>query len=367
MKPLSGGTIDSLIWAARAMWMEAIRFRFAYPLEIDDAAGPKNSLHYYIYSDSLAWDVLKLDSEGIAQCCYPTTGPVYRPAFVAWYGLVHLGRYLHRRDEIDLDIFLKQVDWLEQNAVAREDGSLVWPHKFDWKDGATFWKAPWLSAYSHGLAISALVRGWRVTRRPSLFEALKRAGNIFTISVDHNGLREVVNGQVLYTDRQGIAILDHFLIALLGLYDLLAETGDATVGRLFSEGIEGLKGLLPRWDYRHKWSWYGAHNYLSSPAYNCQHRLLLKVLARLSGEPNFASYADAWNPNRLSLSSRLEVYLMFLYTKNVYRLKSRTWRQNRINARGRNEAAAHSSNGAVLEGSKRSSDRDGEPVRLGSL
>ncbi len=333
MEPLSGGTIDSLIWAARALWAEAVGFRFAYPLEIDDAAGPKNSLHYYLYGDSLAWDALKLDSEGIAQCCYPTTGPVYRPGFVAWYGLVHLGHYLRRGNRTGLQIFVKQVDWLEQNAVVRDDGALVWPHKFDWKDGGSFWKAPWLSAYAHALAVSALVRGWRLTRRPSLSQALERAGNIFTISVDQNGLKKVVNGHVVYTERHSSVILDHFLTALLGLYDLFAETGDPAVGQSFSEGVEGLKGMLPTWDYRQKWSWYGAHNYLSSPAYNCQHRLLLKALARLSGEPIFARYADSWDPDRLSFLSRLEVFSAFLYTKNASRLKSRTWRQKRIVAR----------------------------------
>ena len=315
------------------MWAETAGFRFAYPLEIDDAAGPKESLHYYIYSDSLVPEVLKLDSAGVAQCRYPTTGPVYRPGYVAWYGLVHLGHYLRRGDQIDLQIFMKQLDWLEQNAVVRDDGALVWPYEFDWKDGGTLWKAPWVSAYGHGLAVSALVRGWRVTQRPSLSEALKRAGNIFTISVDHGGLKEVVNGHVRYTERHGTAILDHFLIALLGLYDLFAETGDPAVERLFRQGIEGLKDMLPTWDYRQKWSWYGSHNYLGPPAYNCQHRLLLKVLGRLSREPIFARYADSWNPDRMSVSSRLEVFLVFLYTKNAARVKNRTWRQKRMKAR----------------------------------
>jgi D-glucuronyl C5-epimerase-like protein len=332
MEPLSGGTIDSLIWAVRAMWAETVGFRFAYPLEIDDAAGPKDSLHYYIYSDSLAWDVLRLDSEGIAQCCYPTTGAVYRPGFVAWYGLVHLGHYLRRGDQIDLQIFLKQVNWLEREAVLRDDGALVWPHKFDWRDGATFLKAPWLSANAHGLAVSALVRGWRLTRRPSLLELLKKSWSVFEISVGHNGLGEVVNGHVLYTELRGGAILDHFLTALLGLYDLFAEIGDPAVGRLFSKGIESLKAMLCAWDYRRKWSWYYSHAYLCPPAYHCLNRVLLKVLAQLSREPILAYYSDSWNPDRLSSASRLEVFFRFLLTKNASRLRDRTWRQKRIKA-----------------------------------
>lgn len=332
MQPLSGGTVDSLIWAVRAMRAETLDFRFAYPLEIDDAAGPKDSLHYYIYSDSPAGDVLRLDSEGIAQCCYPTTGAVYRPGFVAWYGLKHLGHYLRRRNQIDLQIFLRQVDWLERDAVLRDDGSLVWPHKFDWRDGSSILKAPWLSANAQGLAVSALVRGWRLTRRPRLLELLKKSWKVFEISVEDNGLSEVINGHVLYTELRGCAIFDHFLTALLGLYDLFAETGDPAIGRLFSKGIEGLKAMLRTWDYRQKWSWYGSHTYLCPPAYHCLNRVLLKVLARLSREPILTSYADSWNPDRLSISSRLEVFFGFLFTKNASRLRQRTWQQKRIKA-----------------------------------
>ena len=227
---LAGNSIDSIIWAARALRAEIFGFRFAYPLEIDEAAGPKDSLHYYTYSNSLAWDVLRLDYSGIAQCCYPTTGAVYRPGFVAWYGLVHLGHYLRRGDQNDLQIFLHQVGWLERNLLVRADGALVWPHNFNWQDGATLLKAPWLSANAHGLAISALVRGWRITRRPALLELLRKSSRIFEIDVDGNGFREFINGHVVYTELPGSVILDHFLTALLGLHDLFVETGDRTVG-----------------------------------------------------------------------------------------------------------------------------------------
>ena len=331
MEPLSGNSMDSVMWAVRAMRAEIFGFRFAYPLQIDGAAGPQSSLHYYIYGDSLAWDALRLDSRGIAQCCYPTTGPVYRPGFVAWYGLVHLGHYLRRREQADLQVFLQQVDWLERNAVLRNDGALVWPHQFDYKDGATFLKAPWLSANAHGLAISALVRGWRVTRRPRLLELLRKSWGVFELNVEQNGFREVVDGHVLYTEFRGRTILDHFLTALLGLYDLFIETGAPAVGQLFSDGIRGLKGMLSTWDYHQKWSWYASsHGYLCPPAYHCANRVLLEVLARLTHEPVLANFADCWSPDRLSLAGRAEIFLMFLLTKNASRLKHRTWREKRI-------------------------------------
>jgi len=332
---LNGGMIDSFIWAIRAVCAETVGFRFHYPLQIDPAAGPKESLHYYIYSDSLSWAALSLDSTGIAQCVYPTTGAVYRPAFVAWYGLVNLGHYLRSHNPTHLQIFLNQIDWLERHAIQREDGALVWPHTFDWQDGYALRRAPWISAYAHGLIISALVRARRITRQPRLLELLSASSLIFEIDVSRGGLREIVDGNTIYTEFCGRAVLDHFLTALLGLYDLFVETGDRTVERMFAQGIEGLKQTLPSWDYRHKWSWYCSHSYLCPPPYHCCNRLLLGALARLSNEPVLAEYAESWNPARLSVRSRVEVFVGFLFSKNACRFKNQTWRQKRIHAAAR--------------------------------
>jgi len=120
--------------------------------------------------------------------------------------------------------------------------------------------------------------------------------------------------------------------SLLGLHDLFVETEDPKVGQLFRAGLDGLKNLLPWWDYRRKWSWYGCRCYLSPPAYHCQNRLLLSVLARLSGETILAEYADRWDPANLSQSERRRIYLEFLVSKNAFRLKHRTWRQKRRSA-----------------------------------
>jgi hypothetical protein len=117
------------------------------------------------------------------------------------------------------------------------------------------------------------------------------------------------------------------MTSLIGLYDLYVETGDPVVGRLFEQGIDGLKYALPRWDYGNKWSWYGCRAYLSPPAYHNLNCLLLEVLARLSTQPRLAEYAQQWNPKRLSALDRTEIYLGFVLTKNVNRLRHRTWRQ----------------------------------------
>lgn len=322
-------TPDAVKCAVSALKKEIFGFSFDYPLHTVPESIAKDSLHYYLYSDALAWDALRLDDSGIPRAWYRVTGAVYWPAYIAWYGLVRLGHFLRRGDDANLHSFLKQVSWLEKNAVSRSDGAIVWPMNFDYPNGAVLLKAPWISAHSQGLVISALVRAWRLTKRPELLDLLKNSAKVFELDVRDSGLRVLMEGHTLYAEIPGgplPGILDGFMTSLIGLYDLYVETEDPVVGRLFEQGIAGLKYALPRWDYRSKWSLYECA-YLSPPAYHNLNCLLLQVLADLSKQPCLSEYAQRWNPRRLSALDRTEIYLGFVLTKNANRLRHRTWRR----------------------------------------
>src|SRR5512135_2259480 len=151
--------------------------------------------------------------------------------------------------------------------------------------------------------MSALVRAWRITRRQSLLDLVKSSARVFELDSMCNGVRVREEGHVVYTEIPGMAapgIMDGFMRSLLGLYDLYMETEESEAYDLFREGVEGLRYFLPRWDYRKKWSWYSNRSYLCPPSYHALNRVLLAVLARLTGESSFAEYAERWNPDRLS-------------------------------------------------------------------
>ena len=151
---------------------------------------------------------------------------------------------------------------------------------------------------------------------------------MFELETSEGGVRIPFGSCSLFMELPGgpvPGILDGFLTSLLGLYDLFVETGQRSVGQLFAEGIEGLKCALPYWNYRNKWSWYGSHADLCPPAYHCQNRMLLSILSRLSSDPCLAQYADWWTTDHLSRTDRIEIYLNFLVTKNVCRMRHRTW------------------------------------------
>ena len=169
----------AFVCALQSLKKQLIDFRFHYPLEIVHACGAKTSLAYYLYSDKLSWSALRLDARGIPQAWYRMTGKQYWPAYIAWYGIVNLGHYLHKQEEAALDVFLHQVNWLKEHAVVRPDRSVVWTMNFDYPVGAVTLRAPWVSAHAQGLCISALVRAWRITQDQSLMELLEGCSKVF--------------------------------------------------------------------------------------------------------------------------------------------------------------------------------------------
>jgi hypothetical protein len=329
--------LDNSILEAPRLALSALRkeiwdFEFRYPLDVDPKAGPPESLHYYLYSEKLSWSVMVSDSSGVPRVRHRLYGEAYAPGYIAWWGLVHLGHFLRHGDEASRETFLRQVDWLEKSATLRQDGAVVWSNPFHLLEGATPLCAPWLSADTQGWVISALVRAHRLTKRSRLLELLRGSSRIFELTLKDGGVRIPLTRGALYTEKPGTpvpVILDGFQTALLGLYDLAMETKDSRVEELFREGIDGLKLMLPQWNYRGKWSWYGARAYLCPPAYHKLNCLQMMTLARLTLDKTLAHCAQSWRMERLSWADRAEIYIAFLLTKNSHRIKHRTWRQNR--------------------------------------
>jgi len=326
----------SLKRALRALYQEIAEFRFEYALVTVPEAGPRESLQFYWYkyrNPPRFRSVLRLDSNGIARVWGRTTGVVYRPAFVAMYGLTNRGDYLRNGSHSHLRTFLNQVNWLEQHAVIRSDGAVVWPQAFDVQEGPVILKAPWLSANVQGFVISALGRGWRIARRPSLLQLLKCSARVFQLDCESKGVRVKAEEHVVYTQIPGLpdpGIMDGFMTSLLGLYELYVETSDPEVYNLCKQGTERLRYFLPRWDYRKKWVLDSNGAIRVPPGHHCLNRVLLAALARLTGGSCFADYAKNWNPTRLSQLNRAEIYLMFVLTKNACRLKHRTRRRKPV-------------------------------------
>jgi hypothetical protein len=314
----------SLNFALRALKQEIFGFRLDYPVDIIEKAGPSDSLHYYLWHPSLFLDNLDFDHNEVPRKRYRAQGPQYNPLFIAWWGLSNLQRYLGNHDKEYLEKFLKQVAWLKANAVHRDDGAVVWPCYFDWQEGLCKLTSPWISAMYQGVVISTLIRGYRINGDRELLDLSKRAAIVFSQDIEKGGVTTSESGGTLYEEYPAYPlprVLDGFLFSLLGLYDLAVDTRSADIRRLFDVGIEGLKGTLQFWNYRNKWSWYGSHGYLCPPHYHKLNAILLAILGRLTGDATLQHFANLWDTKQRTFADKVEIFLMFAFTKNRARLR----------------------------------------------
>jgi hypothetical protein len=96
-------SFESLRYAVRALRSEFLQFRFDYPIEIDPDAGPKESLHYDLYSDRLSWDIMSMDPTGVPRVRTRLAGVVYKRAYIVWWGVVQLGHFPRQHNEASRD------------------------------------------------------------------------------------------------------------------------------------------------------------------------------------------------------------------------------------------------------------------------
>lgn len=315
-------------WLGRVLWNEVFGFLPPFPIESVPEAGPRNSLHYYVYSERLFFDAMQLDQRGVPFQRSRALGDFYNPAYVAWYGLMALEQSVRMGKEPDKR-FRIQVQWLLENSTRRDDQSIVWTYPVDVREGNCVLHSPWISAMSQGLAISALVRAHRLENSPQIIDVCCSALRVFNIGVNEGGVRTDQKGFILYEEYPAYPlprVLDGFLFSLLGLYDLWVETEDATAKRRFCEGVNGLVGTIQNWDYKNCWTWYGTHGYLCPRHYHDLNRLLILALAEITGETLLHRFASAWESSRIGGFELGVLFLKFFLLKQRSRIRSRCGR-----------------------------------------
>lgn len=288
-------------WAGLAAYRLS-RFPFDFPLELNAHPWPA----YYIHSEALfglSGGRVQLSDAGVPRYYYPRLGWRDNPAYVAWWGLMSLNRYLASGGQRHWEAFQTQAEWLRSQWRPWAGGAKVWAYDFDWREGRAYLKAPWVSAMAQGLALSALARAYSLAGGGELLALAQDAARVFEIDAAAGGVRVVEDGDVYYEEYPTPPyprILDGFAFALLGLYDLYKVGGDPKIERLFWAGAQTLAERIGQWDFAGCWSWYGTHGILCSAEYNKLNAGLLLALAQLTGDQRLRATGEAWLPCNLS-------------------------------------------------------------------
>jgi heparosan-N-sulfate-glucuronate 5-epimerase len=277
---------------------------------------------YYIESSTLFQELIMFDQNGVAVGRYGKAF-FYNPAYVAWQGLCFLNRHYDTQDSKHLQEMEKQILWLERNVFYNKSTGSVWQYMFDWKEGKNILKKPWISGMAQGLIISFLVRAYVLTKKESLLKMAEEATKVYKILVIEGGIRLTENSSVFYEEyptEKGMKILDGFIFALLGLYDLFQATQNEKYLSMFDEGVETIERNISFWDYKSKWSRYGTHRFLCTPVYNKLNSRLLNVLYSITGRKTFLRYSSAWDDHTLSIKNKFGILVVFSLVRNVWRI-----------------------------------------------
>jgi len=227
-------------------------------------------------------------------------GKQYNPIAIAQYGLGHYNLYKKNNSQKNLEIVIKQADWLVNNLEKNKQGVWVWLHHFDWEYRDKL-KAPWYSALAQGNGISLLARVYQETKNERYLATAREAFQSFSRTVNAGG--------VLYLDRNGDAwleeavveppthILNGFLWTLFGVWDYWLLTKDEGAKNLFDQCVKTLKNNLKNFDVS-LWSLYEQSGtkmkMLASSFYHNLHIVQLKILYKITNEPIFKEFAEKW-------------------------------------------------------------------------
>ena len=223
---------------------------------------------------------------------------VYFPITIGQVGLAIYHTYLKTKSEKDKLRFLNYADWFYNNAKESPELGTFWLTNVPLPQYKN--PGPWQSAFVQSRAISILLRTYQLTGEKKYADMAEKALIPYTKPVSEGGVTSYTPWGSFYeeyTSSVPTLVLNGKIFAMCGLYDFLRVFPEnQRAVKLFNDGIETLKNILPEFDMDF-WSrynlckapWYPE----SDPAtrtYQYLHITQLKMLEKLTGEEIFTKY-----------------------------------------------------------------------------
>jgi hypothetical protein len=222
------------------------------------------------------------------------------------------------------------VEWLSDNSEETSYGGSVWRYNMDWPVHGL--KSGWISGMSQGLAISLLLRGEALFKKHEYVELAEKSFSPMTVPVEKGGVA-IIKDDFYWIEeipsKSPSLVLNGFIFAIFGIYDLYRFTGKHLYKKWFDRAILTLVKTLPRYDLG-TWSRYdlglkviaskmnvlfgkilssGEKHNIASPSYNMLHVNQLRELYKMTGIPQFGYYSKKWGLNPLKYAEFL-TYLL---------------------------------------------------------
>lgn len=272
----------------------AVYFKNINDLSIQDNKKSLLFPPYYLKdSDIDSFSRFHFDSKGIILPVYDK----YNPVTIAQYALSLYRYYLENPNFLAKKEFLKQADWLYNNATIKSNGSAVWEYDFPVKDQGA--KPPWISAMAQGEIISVLVESHSLTGNKKYLDLAHKALKVFMLDIEEGGVRSYWPDGFLFYEEYAVStkykVLNGFIFSLAGVYDLYRLEKNPVAKKVFDEGIDSLKKHLENYDALFI-SYYSANKKPTEcKIYNKVHVKQLSWLYYMTGDRFFLKYAKLFN------------------------------------------------------------------------
>lgn len=241
----------------------------------------------------------------------------YFPINIAQYGFMLHAQWCENEDSLTLYKLTQCLSRLEE---LKDEGDhiCIWWHKF-YNEKYDI-EPPWASAMAQGECISFYLRMYQINGQKSLLRTAFKAFRFMRDDDPDKGVRRYDSAGYLwleeYPSNPPSFVLNGFIYALFGLYDLHRVTKDREVKADIEQCINTLKGNISRFDCGY-WSIYDLQKKeLVRYYYQLNvHVPQLEVLYQLTGEEIFNDYKQKWENQATKIG--------FLIVRIMYRIRPR--------------------------------------------
>lgn len=263
------------------------------------------------------------DGKGVPMVMGPE-GRDYFPINIAQYGFMLHADWLETRSSDTMATLERCLAVLEELKTEDQQHCVWWHQSLNERYGI---EPPWASAMAQGELISLYLRLWQALERPSLLDSAYKAYRFLHVPVEKGGVRRWDEYGNLwleeYPSKEPSLVLNGFIYALFGLYDLYRVGRDQEVKRDIDACVATLVARLPDFDSGY-WSNYDLQKRELVRYYYQKnvHVPQLAVLETLTGDPLFGFYMKRWERQLTPLN--------YLLVRLMYRLRPRVTRFRRL-------------------------------------
>ena len=281
-----------------------------------DYTAKEMTLHYDITFDP---NGIPMMHHNVEQGMSATGKQYYHPLKIAHYALASYNDHLKEDTVSSANQFRTSVRYLAKNAELGPQGGVVWRVPRSVSRYGT--PCGHVSAIVQGLVISALCRSYLLDANEAHLELAKEAMRVLRVPVEKGGVLADSRWGSMYEEYPALPyshVINGFIFCLMGLYDLKSVSESTEAARLFHNGMQTLRAVIPQW-IEASWSKYDLRDVVNGEAknyatlhYQLLHADQMEIMYRVTGEEDFRTQKE-----KIEKQAENKLFLVNVYVRKV--------------------------------------------------